>query len=74
MSGFLRVISRIRAAPVLRAPTISQRATITSRPAKGTVGPTETVVGLTLFTLAVLGPAGWVLANLENYKNKDTAE
>ncbi|XP_065143213.1 cytochrome c oxidase subunit 8A, mitochondrial [Paramisgurnus dabryanus] len=74
MSGFLRAISRIRAAPVLRAPTISQRANITSRPAKGTVGTTETVVGLTLFSLAVLGPAGWVLANLENYKKRDTAE
>ncbi|KAG1940486.1 cytochrome c oxidase subunit 8B, mitochondrial [Pimephales promelas] len=73
MSGFLRGIARIRTSPVLRGSTIVQRANIASRPAKDALGPTETAVGLTLFSLAILGPAGWVLANLENYKKKDSA-
>lgn len=34
----------------------------------------ETAVGLTMFTVAILGPAGWVLANLENYRNRDSAK
>lgn len=33
----------------------------------------ETTVGLVMFSFAILGPAGWVLANLENYKKKDSA-
>ncbi|XP_051960736.1 cytochrome c oxidase subunit 8B, mitochondrial [Xyrauchen texanus] len=73
MSGLLRGIARIRAVPVLRGSTITQRANIATRPAKDAVGPAETAVGLTLFTLAILGPAGWVLANLENYKKKGSA-
>lgn len=31
----------------------------------------ETVVGLVMFSLAILGPSGWILANLESYKKKD---
>ncbi|XP_059382516.1 cytochrome c oxidase subunit 8B, mitochondrial [Carassius carassius] len=74
MSGILRGIARVRAAPVLRGSAIPQRANITTRPAKDTFGPVETVVGLTMFSLTILGPSGWVLANLENYKKKDAAE
>lgn len=33
----------------------------------------ETTAGLAIFSLAILGPAGWVLANLENYKKRDSA-
>ncbi|KAK7130966.1 hypothetical protein R3I94_016189 [Phoxinus phoxinus] len=72
MSGFLRGIARIRTAPVLRGSTITQRANIASRPAKDALGPAETTVGLALFSLAILGPAGWVLANLENYRKGDS--
>ncbi|XP_051537600.1 cytochrome c oxidase subunit 8B, mitochondrial-like [Myxocyprinus asiaticus] len=74
MSGLLRGIARIRTAPVLRGSAITQRANIATRPAKDAVGPAETAIGLTLFSLAILGPAGWVLANLENYKNKGSAD
>ncbi|XP_057217121.1 cytochrome c oxidase subunit 8B, mitochondrial [Triplophysa rosa] len=74
MSGLLRGLARIRTAPVLRGSSITQRANIATRPAKDSIGPAETAIGLTVFTLAILGPAGWVLANLENYKNRDSAE
>uniref|UniRef100_A0A673FQH8 Uncharacterized protein n=1 Tax=Sinocyclocheilus rhinocerous TaxID=307959 RepID=A0A673FQH8_9TELE len=34
----------------------------------------ETVIGLTIFSFTILGPSGWILDNLENYKKKDAAE
>ncbi|XP_016377023.1 cytochrome c oxidase subunit 8A, mitochondrial [Sinocyclocheilus rhinocerous] len=74
MSGLLRGIARIRTAPVLRGSTITQRANIATRPAKDKFGPAETIIGLTVFSFTILGPSGWVLANLENYKKKGTAE
>ncbi|XP_077089525.1 cytochrome c oxidase subunit 8A, mitochondrial [Siphateles boraxobius] len=73
MSGLLQRIARFRNAPVLRGSTITQRANIASRPAKDALGPAETTAGLALFSLAILGPAGWVLANLENYKKRGSA-
>uniref|UniRef100_A0A8C1SVZ0 Cytochrome c oxidase subunit 8A n=1 Tax=Cyprinus carpio TaxID=7962 RepID=A0A8C1SVZ0_CYPCA len=74
MSVLLRGIARIRAAPVLRGSAITQRANLTTRPAKDSFGPVETAVGLTAFSFTILAPSGWVLANLENYKKKDAAE
>ncbi|XP_073680846.1 cytochrome c oxidase subunit 8A, mitochondrial [Garra rufa] len=74
MSGLLRGIARMRTAPALRGSTITQRANIATRPAKDSVGPAETVIGLAVFSLTILGPSGWVLANLESYKNKNGAQ
>ncbi|XP_051955547.1 cytochrome c oxidase subunit 8B, mitochondrial-like [Xyrauchen texanus] len=74
MSGLLRGIARIRTSPVLRGSAVTQRANIATRPAKDAVGPAETAIGLMVFSLAILGPAGWVLANLENYKKKGSAD
>ncbi|XP_029985500.1 cytochrome c oxidase subunit 8A, mitochondrial [Sphaeramia orbicularis] len=68
MSGFLRTITS-RAAHVLRGHT--QRANLSSKPAKEVIGAVETGVGLGLFSLAILGPSGWILAHLEDYKKKD---
>ncbi|XP_030638126.1 cytochrome c oxidase subunit 8A, mitochondrial [Chanos chanos] len=74
MSGFLRGLSLVRSAAVSRGSTIIQRANVATRPAKEVIGPLETSVGLVMFSFAILGPAGWILANLESYKNKDSAE
>ncbi|KAG8013438.1 hypothetical protein GBF38_021799 [Nibea albiflora] len=60
-----------RAAPVLRGHTITQRASLNTGAPKGHVGALEVVVGLGMFSLAFLGPSGWILANLESYKNKE---
>ncbi|XP_040916498.1 cytochrome c oxidase subunit 8A, mitochondrial [Toxotes jaculatrix] len=70
MPGFLRTISRC-AAPALRRHAITQRASLYTTPPKGKMGPLETVVGLGMFSLAILGPSGWILAHLEDYKKKE---
>ncbi|XP_068999628.1 cytochrome c oxidase subunit 8A, mitochondrial [Embiotoca jacksoni] len=70
MPGFLRTAAS-RAAPVLRGHTVTQRANLYTRPAKEKVGPVETVIGMGMFCLAILGPSGWVLAHLEDYKKKE---
>ncbi|KAG7510251.1 hypothetical protein JOB18_016919 [Solea senegalensis] len=74
MPAFLRTLAS-RAAPALRQHTMIQRAhfatePIASKPAKGKVGVVETIVGLGMLSLAILGPSGWILVNIENYKNK----
>ncbi|XP_013984905.1 cytochrome c oxidase subunit 8A, mitochondrial [Salmo salar] len=68
MSGLLRTISTRSA---LRGPMITQRASVFTRPAKHPLGPAETIIGLGLFALAILGPSSWILANIEDYKKKD---
>ncbi|XP_034432844.1 cytochrome c oxidase subunit 8A, mitochondrial-like [Hippoglossus hippoglossus] len=70
MPVFLRTLAS-RAAPALRSHAVTQRATIYSRPAKEKIGPLETVIGLGMFSLAILGPSGWILAHLEDYKKKE---
>ncbi|KAG7484898.1 hypothetical protein MATL_G00055250 [Megalops atlanticus] len=71
MSGVLRGIAKARSALVLRGPAVTQRASIFTRPPKDALGPVETGVGLAMFSLAILGPPGWILANLESYKKKE---
>lgn len=31
----------------------------------------ESVIGIGMFSLAILAPAGWILAHLEDYKKKE---
>ncbi|XP_063058681.1 cytochrome c oxidase subunit 8B, mitochondrial [Engraulis encrasicolus] len=71
MSAIIRGLCRVRSAPALRDVTMTQRANLSNHPAKEPLGPAETVVGLVMFSLAILGPSGWILANLESYKKKD---
>ncbi|XP_071753266.1 cytochrome c oxidase subunit 8A, mitochondrial [Centroberyx gerrardi] len=70
MPGILRTIAT-RVAPALQGPAVTQRANLYTRPAKDALGPVETAVGLGMFGLAILGPSGWILAHLEEYKKKD---
>ncbi|KAM8834251.1 cytochrome c oxidase subunit 8A, mitochondrial [Synchiropus splendidus] len=70
MPGLLRTIVS-RATPVLRTQGVTQRAFLHSKPAKDSVGAMETVVGLGFFSLAILGPSGWILAHLEDYKKRE---
>ncbi|XP_061599496.1 cytochrome c oxidase subunit 8A, mitochondrial [Cololabis saira] len=69
MSGLLRTMTA-RAAPVLREPAVLQKASLFTRPPKDKIGPLETCIGFAMFSLAILGPSGWVLAHLEEYKKK----
>ncbi|KAM9355034.1 cytochrome c oxidase subunit 8A, mitochondrial [Pholidichthys leucotaenia] len=70
MSGLLRIVVSRAVAPVLRGHMVVQRANMYSKPAKEKIGTLETVVALTVFTLTILGPSGWILAHLEDYKGK----
>uniref|UniRef100_A0A3P8SJ89 Cytochrome c oxidase subunit 8A n=1 Tax=Amphiprion percula TaxID=161767 RepID=A0A3P8SJ89_AMPPE len=70
MPVFLRTFASC-AAPALRRHSITQRAHLYTKPAKEKIGPVETVVGIGLFSLAILGPSGWILAHLEDYKKKE---
>ncbi|XP_071327405.1 cytochrome c oxidase subunit 8A, mitochondrial-like [Trachinotus anak] len=70
MPGFLRTVAS-RAAPALRQHTVSQRASVYTRPPKEKIGPVETAIGIGMFSLAILGPSGWILAHLEDYKKKE---
>ncbi|KAJ8266128.1 hypothetical protein GJAV_G00126250 [Gymnothorax javanicus] len=71
MSCVLRGIATARSALAVRGPTIFQRAGLVTRPAKEPVNAVETAIGIGLFSLAILGPMGWILSNLESYKSKD---
>ncbi|XP_026159022.1 cytochrome c oxidase subunit 8A, mitochondrial-like [Mastacembelus armatus] len=70
MPGFLRTIAS-RLTPALRGHTITQRATLYSKPGKENVGLVETFIGMTLFSLVILGPSGWILSHLEDYKKRE---
>ncbi|CAN9502063.1 unnamed protein product [Ophioblennius macclurei] len=70
MSGLLSNTLR-RAGPVLRTHAVSQRAHLYTRPAKEKIGPLETAIAMGMFSLAILGPSGWILAHLEDYKKKE---
>ncbi|XP_061889917.1 cytochrome c oxidase subunit 8A, mitochondrial [Entelurus aequoreus] len=70
MSGLLRTIAT-RLAPTLRGQAVIQRANIYTKPAKENIGPMETVIAMTMFCIAILGPSGWILAHLEDYKKHE---
>ncbi|XP_010868883.2 cytochrome c oxidase subunit 8A, mitochondrial [Esox lucius] len=70
MSGLFKAIST-RTASALRGSMITQKASVYTRPAKEPVGPVESIIGLGMFSLAILGPSGWILANIENYKKRE---
>ncbi|OCT84085.1 hypothetical protein XELAEV_18022224mg [Xenopus laevis] len=44
---------------------------IASNPAKSPVSAGEALIGLSSFVVCSLVPAGWVLSNMETYKNRD---
>ncbi|KAJ8366743.1 hypothetical protein AAFF_G00342750 [Aldrovandia affinis] len=71
MSAVLRGIRAGRSALALRRSAITQRASLYSKPAKDALGPVETGVGLAMFTMAILGPSGYILSHIESYKKKD---
>ncbi|MBN3304709.1 cytochrome c oxidase subunit 8A, mitochondrial [Amia ocellicauda] len=71
MSALVRGILAARSAPALRGHAVVQRASLYTKPPKENIGAVETAIGLGLMSIAILGPSGWVLANLENYKRRD---
>ncbi|AWP07980.1 Cytochrome c oxidase subunit 8B [Scophthalmus maximus] len=46
-------------------------ANLTSKPAKHNVTAVEQAIALTAMFVTILGPSGWILAHLEDYKKKE---
>ncbi|KAL6107324.1 uncharacterized protein ACO6RY_10987 [Pungitius sinensis] len=53
----------------LRTQVVSA-ANLASKPAKHHISGGEQAVAMTVLFIAMLGPSGWILAHLEDYKNK----
>ncbi|XP_060943567.1 cytochrome c oxidase subunit 8A, mitochondrial-like [Limanda limanda] len=72
MCGLLTGLLRPRLASLPRARVmVQQKATyVHSKPPKNKVGALESMFVLTVMTLTVMVPSGWVLANLEDYKTR----
>ncbi|XP_053740926.1 cytochrome c oxidase subunit 8B, mitochondrial [Synchiropus splendidus] len=55
----MRSLQRSQVQPVAR---------ITSKPAKETISAGEQAIALVTLFVTILGPSGWILAHLEDYK------
>ncbi|XP_064421248.1 COX8 domain-containing protein [Latimeria chalumnae] len=69
MSALLRGIQIPRR--LFKGQLMVQKANIYSKPPKNKIGPAETVFALSVFALAVFGPAGWILHNIPQYKKRE---
>ncbi|XP_061078160.1 cytochrome c oxidase subunit 8B, mitochondrial [Conger conger] len=67
MSGFNRSFNLLRT--TLR-PHIIPKANLTEKPAKHALTAGETAIGLLSMFAVILGPSGWILANLQEYKKR----
>ncbi|KAM7002251.1 cytochrome c oxidase subunit 8B, mitochondrial-like [Tautogolabrus adspersus] len=45
-------------------------ANLTSKPAKHNITAGEQAIALTVMFVTILGPSGWILSHLEDYKKK----
>ncbi|XP_032380285.1 cytochrome c oxidase subunit 8B [Etheostoma spectabile] len=43
---------------------------VSAKPAKHHISAGEQVIAMTALFVAILGPSGWILAHLEDYKKK----
>ncbi|XP_071383935.1 cytochrome c oxidase subunit 8B [Centroberyx affinis] len=62
VSSLLRSAARTQLVPV---------ANLTSKPAKHNITAGEQGIALTVMFATILGPSGWILAHLEDYKKKE---
>ncbi|XP_030587718.1 cytochrome c oxidase subunit 8B [Archocentrus centrarchus] len=44
---------------------------VTTKPAKHTITAGEQAIAMTTLFATILGPSGWILAHLEDYKKKE---
>uniref|UniRef100_A0A8C2XKI0 Uncharacterized protein n=1 Tax=Cyclopterus lumpus TaxID=8103 RepID=A0A8C2XKI0_CYCLU len=72
MSGVFTALLRARRALAQKASLmIQQRASyIRGKPPKDHIGPAQTIFVLTVMTVTILGPSGWILAHLDEYKSR----
>ncbi|XP_056308415.1 cytochrome c oxidase subunit 8B, mitochondrial [Danio aesculapii] len=70
MSGFNRSFTLLRAA--MRHQLIP-KANITAKPAKHKLSTGEQVIAMSVMFVTILGPSGWILSHLEDYKHRPGA-
>ncbi|XP_014331690.1 cytochrome c oxidase subunit 8A, mitochondrial [Xiphophorus maculatus] len=70
MPGILRTVAS-RVAPVLRGHSVSQTANLYTRPPKEKISFVESSIAWVVLSATVLGPSGWILSHLEDYKKRD---
>ncbi|TDH09107.1 hypothetical protein EPR50_G00083090 [Perca flavescens] len=46
-------------------------ANVSAKPAKHHISTGEQAIAMTALFVAILGPSGWILAHLEDYKKKE---
>ncbi|KAF1387317.1 hypothetical protein PFLUV_G00104170 [Perca fluviatilis] len=46
-------------------------ANVSAKPAKHHISAGEQAIAMTALFVAILGPSGWILAHLEDYKKKE---
>ncbi|KAL0968775.1 hypothetical protein UPYG_G00271640 [Umbra pygmaea] len=66
MSGIKRSVNLLRVA--VRSQLVS-KAALSHKPAKHDISAGEQGFALLVMFVTILGPSGWVLAHLEDYKN-----
>nr|Q863G0.1 RecName: Full=Cytochrome c oxidase subunit 8B, mitochondrial; AltName: Full=Cytochrome c oxidase polypeptide VIII-heart; AltName: Full=Cytochrome c oxidase subunit 8-1; AltName: Full=Cytochrome c oxidase subunit 8H; Flags: Precursor [Ateles belzebuth]AAP32257.1 cytochrome c oxidase subunit VIII heart form [Ateles belzebuth] len=49
------------------------KAHVSAKPAETPTSPAEQAVGLSFIFITFLGPAGWILSHVENYKKRPRA-
>uniref|UniRef100_A0A3P8X4X4 Cytochrome c oxidase subunit 8B n=1 Tax=Cynoglossus semilaevis TaxID=244447 RepID=A0A3P8X4X4_CYNSE len=54
----------------LKIPLMSAARNIVSKPAKETISTGEHAIALATMFVAILAPSGWIMAHLEDYKQK----
>ncbi|KAK7892069.1 hypothetical protein WMY93_024032 [Mugilogobius chulae] len=46
-------------------------ARVSAKPAQNNISAGEQAIALTVMFVTILGPSGWILAHLEDYKKKE---
>ncbi|XP_023594064.1 cytochrome c oxidase subunit 8A, mitochondrial [Trichechus manatus latirostris] len=69
MSALKPLLLRGLTAPARRV--LVPRAQINSKPPREQLGTMDYIIGLTSCFVCFLGPAGWVMAHMENYKKRE---
>nr|XP_014354251.1 PREDICTED: uncharacterized protein LOC106707024 [Latimeria chalumnae] len=59
-----------RAALALRPVGFIQRAGVHGKPPKDPIGAVESFIGFSAISIALLGPAAWFFAHLQDYKKR----
>ncbi|XP_033824380.1 cytochrome c oxidase subunit 8B, mitochondrial [Periophthalmus magnuspinnatus] len=62
VSGLFRHALRTQVVPVAR---------VSAKPAQHNISAGEQAFALTVMFTTILGPSGWILAHLEDYKKKE---